>query len=205
MLEPFIHGFILALGLILPLGVQNVFVFNQGALQQSFINVLPIVITASLCDTLLILVSVLGVSILILGSFWIKAILIGVGFIFLIYMGWTTWNSKPSNERKKTAENFSIKQQILFAASVSLLNPHAIMDTVGVIGTSSLRYQGEEKVIFAVACILVSWIWFLGLSLIGRVSGKLDKSGNFLLTLNKISALVMWGAAVYLVISLLNK
>jgi L-lysine exporter family protein LysE/ArgO len=204
MLEPFIHGFILALGLILPLGVQNIFVFNQGALQPRFIKALPVVITVSLCDTLLILVSVLGVSLLILGSLWIKTILIGGGFIFLIYMGWTTWNSKPNNERKEIAKKFSLKKQVLFAVSVSLLNPHAIMDTMGVIGPSSLRYEGEEKVIFAVSCILVSWSWFLGLALIGRMSGKLDKSGSFMLVLNKISALVMWGAAVYLGLSLFN-
>ncbi|MDQ0861848.1 LysE/ArgO family amino acid transporter [Bacillus sp. V2I10] len=204
MLEPFIHGFILALGLILPLGVQNIFVFNQGALQPRFIKALPVVITASLCDTLLILVSVLGVSLLILGSFWIKTILIGGGFIFLIYMGWTTWNSKPSNEREEMAKKFSLKKQVLFAASVSLLNPHAIMDTMGVIGPGSLRYQGEEKIIFVFSCMLVSWSWFLGLALIGRMSGKLDKSGNFMLVLNKISALIMWGAAVYLGLSLIN-
>ena len=205
MLEAFFHGFILALGLILPLGVQNVFVFNQGVLQRRFAHALPVIITASLCDTLLILVSVLGVSIVILGSYWIKMILIGVGCIFLLYMGWTTWNSKPSNAREVSANKFSLKKQVLFAASVSLLNPHAIMDTVGVIGTSSLRYQGEDKVIFAFACILVSWIWFFGLSLIGRISGELDRSGNFLLILNKISALVMWGAAVYLLFTLFSK
>ena len=204
MLEPFFHGFILALGLILPLGVQNVFVFNQGALQPRFVQALPVLITASLCDTLLILVSVLGVSFLILGSFWMKIILIGAGCIFLIYMGWTTWNSKPNNEKEESGNKFSLKKQVLFAASVSLLNPHAIMDTVGVIGTSSLRYQGEDKAIFAFSCILVSWVWFFGLSLVGRMSGKLDKSGKFLLILNKISALVMWGAAVYLLITLLS-
>lgn len=205
MLQPFIHGFILALGLILPLGVQNVFVFNQGALQRRFSKVLPVVVTASLCDTLLILLAVLGVSVLIITSFWMKMVLIGGGFIFLLYMGWTTWNSKLNNEKEETVHKFSFKNQVLFAASVSLFNPHAIMDTVGVIGTSSLKYQGEEKVIFAFACILVSWIWFLGLSLFGRISGKLDKSGRFMLGLNKISALVMWGAAVYLVISFFNR
>ncbi|MCD0801134.1 amino acid transporter, partial [Staphylococcus aureus] len=30
MLQPIVHGVLLALGLILPLGAQNVFVFNQG-------------------------------------------------------------------------------------------------------------------------------------------------------------------------------
>jgi L-lysine exporter family protein LysE/ArgO len=64
---------------------------------------------------------------------------------------------------------------------------------------------GEEKVIFAVTAILVSWIWFFVLSLVGRVAGKIDKSGNFLLILNKISAIVMWAAAGYLVLSLINK
>ena len=201
MLEAFIHGFILALGLILPLGVQNVFIFNQGALQPRYRNVLPAVITAALCDTLLISVSVLGVSLLILGSFWFKVILVGGGIIFLVYMGWTTWNTKPNIEKGSIAKEFSIKKQILFAASVSLLNPHAIMDTVGVIGTSSIRYEGEEKVIFTVTAILVSWIWFFAISYIGRITGKIDKSGKVLLILNKISALVMWAAAGYLFLS----
>ncbi|WP_342540131.1 LysE/ArgO family amino acid transporter [Heyndrickxia sp. FSL K6-6286] len=204
MIEPFIHGFILSLGLILPLGVQNIFIFNQGAMQPRYMNVLPVVITASLCDTLLILVSVLGVSLLILGSFWFKVILIGGGVIFLVYMGWTTWNSKPNNQRNADVNRFSLKKQLLFAASVSLLNPHAIMDTVGVIGTSSIKYHGVEKVIFAFTCIMVSWLWFIGLSLLGRVIGKIDKSGTFLLALNKISAIIMWAAAVYLVFSLIK-
>lgn len=204
MIEPFIHGFILSLGLILPLGVQNVFIFNQGAMQPRYMNVLPVVITASLCDTLLILVSVLGVSLLILGSFWFKVILIGGGVIFLVYMGWTTWNSKPNNQRNADVNKFSLKKQLLFAASVSLLNPHAIMDTVGVIGTSSIKYHGVEKIIFAFTCIMVSWLWFIGLSLLGRVIGKIDKSGTFLLALNKISAIIMWAAAVYLVFSLIK-
>lgn len=199
MFAAFIHGFVLAFGLILPLGVQNVFVFNQGALQPRFIKALPVVITAALCDTLLILVAVLGVSFIILGSFWIRVILIVGGCFFLIYMGWVSWNSKPSPNNEEVAKKFSFKKQVLFAASVSLLNPHAIMDTIGVIGTSSLKYQGEEKVIFAVTCILVSWLWFLGLALIGRISGKLDQSGRFMLVLNKLSAIIMWGASIYLV------
>ena len=57
-----IHALLLAFGLILPLGVQNVFVFNQGANQRTIKQALPVVVTASVCDTILILVAVLGVS-----------------------------------------------------------------------------------------------------------------------------------------------
>ncbi len=38
LIEAIIHGVILAFGLILPLGVQNVFVFNQGAIQLLFLE-----------------------------------------------------------------------------------------------------------------------------------------------------------------------
>jgi L-lysine exporter family protein LysE/ArgO len=116
-------------------------------------------------------------------------------------MGYTTWKSKPKSE-ETTVQTFTYRKQVIFAASVSLLNPHAIMDTIGVIGTSSLSYTGTEKITFMVVCILVSWLWFFGLSIGGRLIGKLDQSGRFILLLNKISALIMWGTAIYLMVSL---
>ncbi|RFU67147.1 LysE/ArgO family amino acid transporter [Bacillus sp. V59.32b] len=205
MFEAILHGAILAFGLILPLGVQNVFIFNQGATQLKFLKTLPVIITASICDTFLISLAVLGVSVLVLGSFWLKTILMTAGIIFLIYMGFVIWRSKPASEQQQTNEMLSPKKQIVFAMSVSLLNPHAILDTVGVIGTSSLAYAGAEKLAFACACIVVSWIWFFGLGIAGRLTGKLDKSGRFLTVLNKISAIVMWGTAIYIGSSLLKQ
>jgi L-lysine exporter family protein LysE/ArgO len=201
MISAAMHGFILACGLILPLGVQNVFIFNQGAIQARWIYVLPVVLTASICDTILILLAVLGVSAVVLGVGWIKVMLVLVGILFLLYMGYTTWKSKPKSE-ETTVQTFTYRKQVIFAASVSLLNPHAIMDTIGVIGTSSLSYTGTEKITFMVVCILVSWLWFFGLSIGGRLIGKLDQSGRFILLLNKISALIMWGTAIYLMVSL---
>ncbi|MFE5220824.1 LysE family transporter, partial [Streptomyces sp. NPDC056626] len=72
------------------------------------------------------------------------------------------------------------------------------LDTIGVIGTSSLKYVGTEKLSFTLTCILISWIWFAGLGIGGKVTRKLDKSGRLLFILNKVSAIVMWGTAVYL-------
>lgn len=82
MLEAFIHGVVLAFGLILPLGVQNVFIFNQGAVHKKFIRAFPAIITASVCDTLLILLAVAGVSIIILSFTWLRTFLFLVGFFF---------------------------------------------------------------------------------------------------------------------------
>ncbi|SEO15994.1 LysE/ArgO family amino acid transporter [Paenibacillus sp. OV219] len=203
MIHAIINGFILAFGLILPLGVQNVFVFNQGAAHRQFHRVLPVIIAAALCDTLLISLAVFGVSAIVLGIYWLKALLQGVGILFLLYMGWVTWRSSGGGQSGKPAEQLDTRRQVAFALSVSLLNPHAILDTVGVIGTSSLSYSGAERIAFALVCIAVSWLWFTGLALAGRMIGSMDQSGRILSLLNKVSALVIWGTAIYLAVSLL--
>ncbi|OCA80830.1 LysE/ArgO family amino acid transporter [Pseudobacillus wudalianchiensis] len=201
MLAALLHGIALAFGLILPLGAQNVFVFNQGASQPKFRGAIPVIITASLCDTLLILLAVLGVSVIVLSIPALQVIFYLIGLLFLMYMGWSVWKSEPANlDAKKAA--MSPKKQILFAMSVSLLNPHAILDTVGVIGMSSLGYSGAEKIAFTAACIIVSWIWFFSLATAGRAVGSLDTEGKFLKLLNKVSALIIWGVALYIAVQL---
>jgi L-lysine exporter family protein LysE/ArgO len=201
MLGALVHGIVLAFGLILPLGAQNIFVFNQGSSQPAFRKVIPVIITASLCDTFLILLAVMGVSLIVLAIPVFQTLLFSFGFLFLLYMGWVVWNSKPVSI---TGENVAIspKKQILFAISVSLLNPHAILDTIGVIGTSSLYYTGSAKVVFTTACIIVSWLWFLGLAIIGRVIGGLDPNGTLLVIINKVSGIMIWGVALYIGIQL---
>ncbi|OTW98438.1 lysine transporter LysE [Bacillus thuringiensis serovar cameroun] len=197
-MEAILHGIILAFGLILPLGVQNVFVFSQGATQPKLIRALLATVTAALCDTFLILIAVFGLSVIVLQFAWLRFGLMTVGILFLLYMGYVIWKYKPiTNETNKA---LPIRQQVIFALSVSLLNPHAILDTVGVIGTSALKYVGMEQVLFTIACITVSWIWFFGLTLAGTVMKKLDGTGSLMNIFNKFSALFIWGTAIYLFI-----
>jgi len=193
-----LHGFILAFGLIIPLGVQNIFVFNQGVLHKSLRPILPVVVIAAICDSLLIILAVTGVSLLVLGIPWVKNLLLGGGTLFLVYMGWVTWSNTPNTTQKEEEVLYAPRKQIAFALSVSLLNPHAIIDTIGVLGTSSLKYVGNEKIAFALACIVISWTWFFGLGLAGTVTGRVDNNGKFIFLLNKGSALIILGVAFYL-------
>ncbi|MGC9930737.1 LysE/ArgO family amino acid transporter [Priestia aryabhattai] len=190
------HALLLALGLILPLGVQNVFVFNQGANQRTFKQALPVVVTASVCDTILIVVAVLGVSAVAASFSFFQTLIFGIGLLFLAYMGFVTWKSEPSKTSVK--EGMTVKAQILFAASVSLLNPHALMDIMGVIGTNSLLYSGKEKWVFTLVTISVSWIWFLSLAFAGKAVGKMDSNGKIMIWVNKASACMIWGVALYM-------
>ncbi|MFJ8215793.1 LysE/ArgO family amino acid transporter [Bacillus cereus] len=197
MSEAIIHGIILAFGLIIPLGVQNVFVFNQGASQPNIWRAVPVILTASICDTLLILIAVQGVSLVLLTFSWLTNTLFIIGFFFLLYMGFVVWRSNPSNDIKQE-NSMPLKKQILFAASVSLLNPHAILDTIGVIGTNSIQYIGSEKWAFTLATIIVSWIWFISLALAGKFLKRIDSTGKTIVLLNKFSGLIIWGVALYM-------
>jgi L-lysine exporter family protein LysE/ArgO len=113
MLIAMVHGFILAFGLIFPLGVQNVFIFNQGVTQPRLTRALPVIITASLCDTFLILIAVMGVSVIVFGVPLIKISLLIVGILFLIYMGYVTWKSELGNDFS-VEKALSPKNQIIF-------------------------------------------------------------------------------------------
>ena len=61
----------------------------------------PLVLTASICDTLLILIAVQGVSLVLLTFSWLTNTLYIIGFFFLLYMGFVIWRSNPSNDIKQ--------------------------------------------------------------------------------------------------------
>ncbi|XVN42888.1 MAG: LysE/ArgO family amino acid transporter [Candidatus Rickettsia vulgarisii] len=197
-----LHGIFLAFGLIIPLGVQNVFVFNQGASHKDLKDTLPSIITAALCDTILICLAVLGVSLLILELAWLKLTIFIIGFFFLIYMGYVTWKS-ATNDFSQKGQTLSGKKQILFAASVSLLNPHAIIDTIVVIGSNAINYESTAKIAYTISCIIISWCWFFALAMAGHYLHKLDNSSYWIKNINKLAALIIWGIAAYILHNIL--
>jgi L-lysine exporter family protein LysE/ArgO len=195
MLRAFVHGYVLAFGLILPLGPQNAFIFSQGLRKPRWRESLAVVLAACVCDTLLILLAVFGVSVVVLTVPWLKTALLLVGVCFLTYIGWVNWHAGSHPLQGIDTPRQSVRQQVTFTLAVSLLNPHAILDTIGVIGTSALAYGGDEKTIFALACLLNSYLWFIGLALLGRLFGNVPNLQGWL---NRASAVVMWLSVLYL-------
>lgn len=202
MINAFFHGFVLALALILPLGPQNTFVLSVGASAHHVRDTVPVVVTAALSDTLLIVSAVAGVSLAVLALAWLRAALGILGVLFLTYMGFASWRRKPFKDTASPLgpSGMSRRQQVSYGLSVSLLNPHAILDTVGVIGAGAILYtQGADKWAYAGAAVLVSWLWFATLALAGRSLQRLGRSDLMGRYINRGSALIMWGvAAAYL-------
>jgi len=192
-----VHGVLLGVGLIAALGPQNVFVFQQGAVQPRLRRALPTVATAGLADTGLVALAVLGVSVVVLRVPWVETALFGVGTAFLVVVGYSFLRWPALAVDPGTEAHLGVREQVAFTAGVSLLNPHAVLDTVGVIGTSALAYDGRARLAFAAATIAVSWTWFGGLATAGRILGDADDAERYLGRLNAAAALVVWAVAAY--------
>ncbi|WP_053960761.1 LysE/ArgO family amino acid transporter [Sulfobacillus thermosulfidooxidans] len=194
MLLAFWHGFMLALALILPIGPQNAFVLNQGT-RSSIFRVLPTIITAALSDTLLIILAVGGVAAVVVHWRWFRVLLAAAGTLFLFVMGLHTWRGMVEDDGE-SPHDIPWRTQVRHSLSVSLLNPHAVMDTVVILGGQASLYRLEDvRWAFSMGAILVSWLWFMGLALFGRVLIS-RKRQHVRPLLGKISALLMWFIAV---------
>src|SRR5690606_13498208 len=148
---------------------------------------LPAVITAALADTALIVIAVSGVSLLLANEPGWQRVLAWAGVLFLLYLGWVTWPKRGRATASDSAEAapggasiaWPARRQVIFALSVSLLNPHALLDTIGIIGVTALQFPAQsDRLLFTVACIGVSWIWFAGLAAAGHLLRRTDPAGR---------------------------
>ncbi len=194
----FLHGFLLALALILPFGPQNTFVISQGTTHRQYRLTVAVVVTAAISDTLLIGMAVLGVSVVLLAAPMLKEALTFLGIVFLVWIGWQSWRTPvhPETSDNGSMAYWTLRRRILHALRVSLLNPHAIMDTIVVIGGGAALYPTPaEKLVYALAAVLVSWVWFFAISLAGRALGQLRNQAGTLKWINRVSAGIMWTIA----------
>jgi L-lysine exporter family protein LysE/ArgO len=197
MIGAFLHGFLLALALILPLGPQNTFVLSQGATTPRWRFTWPVVVTAALCDSFLIGVAVAGVSLVLLAIPDLKLGLSLAGVAFLLNVGYRTFRAPVALDRVETGTGtWGLGQRVRYSLSVSLLNPHAIMDTVVVIGGGAALYNHPaEKWAYALAAMLVSWLWFTALSLVGRGLHRVAATPTAARWINRGSGTIMWAVA----------
>jgi L-lysine exporter family protein LysE/ArgO len=110
------HGGLLAFGLILPLGPQNLFVFTSGA-SNPFRRAMVVAAAAALSDTLLITLGVLGVSAAALEAPGVKSGMLLFGVVFLVYLGWITWRKSQPHTTAAEANTASttLRRQVAVA------------------------------------------------------------------------------------------
>ncbi|MFG3343309.1 LysE/ArgO family amino acid transporter [Glycomyces sp. NPDC048151] len=159
MTAAFFTGLALGLALIVPIGAQNVFVFGQGV-SLGMPRALWAVVGAAVCDSILIILGAAGTSALLNSVPGLRPAMLAAGALFLTYLGVKSLRAKPADLDDETGV-WSRGQVLRRTMAVSLLNPHAILDTVGVLGAAITAQAVGTRLPFAIGAVSASWAWFL--------------------------------------------
>jgi len=192
-------GLATSAGLIMAIGAQNAFVLSQGIRQQ---HQWPIAALCSLFDALLITAGVMGIGVLISSSELLMSVARWGGATFLFLYGGKAFLSalKPASLKAESDQPMSLKMALLTTVSVTLLNPHAYLDTLVLIGSVGGQYQGQEQWAFTLGAISFSFLWFFSLSYGAKRLAPLFASAKAWRILDLAVASMMWAIAVSLVL-----
>jgi L-lysine exporter family protein LysE/ArgO len=197
---PFLRGLTLGLSLIVAIGPQNAFVLKQGLTRR---HALLAALACSVADTLLVTLGVLGVGALLARNPALTTAGTLAGAAFLVWYGWRSFRAaripgtlEPGSQSAQTAHTV-----LATAAAFSFLNPHALLDTVVLIGGVSAGLGGAGRLTFLAGTVLASWTWFFSLALLaGRLAG-LMRSPRAWQVMDVGVGVTMWGIAGGLVFS----
>lgn len=146
------------------LGPQNIFLIRQGAMRH---HAVLSAIICFFCDVILIIGSVTGLQHILESHPQWRVVMIWFGALFLFYYGFRTLKQSLSKSHPivtASQQRPSHWQIITLALGFSLLNPHAIIDSLVLIGGGSLQFPGKQHV-FLFGVLSSSLIWFTLLTL----------------------------------------
>ncbi|MCX4027366.1 LysE/ArgO family amino acid transporter [Spartinivicinus marinus] len=188
--------------MIIPIGAQNAFVINQGIKRNHYLIAATI---CMLCDIGLIALGVFGSSSLVTEGDLVYQALIWGGVIFLFSYGVMSFKKAFQSpvhdvELSSNRNMLSFKFVIFSALVVTLLNPHVYLDTVMILGGASLKYTGDEKIKFAIGCMLASAAWFYFLAILAARLAPWLSNQKVQKAIDIVVGTVMWFIAVTLII-----
>jgi L-lysine exporter family protein LysE/ArgO len=198
MLAPAIAGLLLGGSLIIAIGAQNAFILRQGLLRQ---HVFILCLICALSDAVLIGLGVAGLGAIISGSELLIAIVTLGGAVFLACYAVLALRRAIAPTALTAAKTgpSSLRAAVLTCLAFTFLNPHVYLDTVLLVGGLSGRYEGADRLQFALGAMSASFLWFFGLGYGARVLEPLFARPSAWRVLDGLIALVMAALSVSLV------
>ncbi|MCA0454230.1 MAG: LysE family transporter [Chloroflexi bacterium] len=203
-ISPLSQGFLLCASIIVALGPQNLFILRQGLRKQ---HLFATALFSTLADVVLIALGVGGLSSLINGSSFIHSAVTVGGVLFLAWCGGRSllraYNPQsPAAEIASHSATTGLLTVIIATLSFSLLNPAAYLDTLVIIGSKSLLFPVDQRVIFGIGAIAASTFWFFTLTYGASKLSPIFRSPIAWRALDVISGFIMLGIAVTMFSSL---
>ncbi len=196
-LTPFSQGFLLCASIIVAIGPQNLFILRQGLRRR---HLFATALFSTLADVILITLGVGGLSALITNNNAFHAVITAGSTVFLLYYGIRSLLNalRPaSSTASDAAQNatMSVKATILATLSFALLNPGAYLDTLMIIGSKSLAFSGDQRLVFGLGAILGSTFWFFTLTYGASRLSPILRSPLVWRALDVLSGCIMLGIA----------
>jgi L-lysine exporter family protein LysE/ArgO len=196
-ISPLSQGFLLCASIIIALGPQNMFVLRQGLRRQ---HLFATALFSTLADVILISLSVGGLSTLISTSSIVHMLVTIGGVLFLLWCGGRSLLNafRPASSSDHAALQTTpagIQTAIVAALSFAFLNPSAYLDTLVIIGSKSLFFPVDQRVIFGVGAVLASAFWFFTLTYGASKLSPIFRSQVAWRMLDVISGCLMLGIA----------
>ncbi|MGB0944703.1 MAG: LysE/ArgO family amino acid transporter [Marinomonas sp.] len=182
----FLSGFITGGGLIIAVGAQNAFLLEQ-ALKRHW--ALSIAILFMISDTLSISLGALGIGALIKSYPILLEITRIAGVLFLTYFGLSRIKASFANEAlllSKAKAKLPLGLLLTTAMAVTWLNPHFYLDTLILMGSLANQWQ-DNTYQFIMGGVSASVLWFLTLTLIGRLLAPYLEKASFWRWLNRFN------------------
>ncbi|MBO4160661.1 MULTISPECIES: LysE/ArgO family amino acid transporter [Micromonospora] len=162
-MDIFFAGLLLGLAMITPIGPQNIFLINQGfsvGMPRAWVAVGA----AGVCDTVLIVLGGAGASAVLQSVPGLKTVLLVVGVGFLSYLGVQCFRTSTRGPDALATGGLPWTRVVARCASVSVLNPHSVLDVVGVLGVAIATQTPDDRPVFAAGTVSASWVWFIVLT-----------------------------------------
>jgi len=198
----FLNGFMLSLGLIVAIGAQNAHVLRQGLRGE---HVLLTVVVSALGDIALILLGMAGLgAVFSANPDWVEVARYG-GAVFLGWYGLRSLRSALKGDSLQTdasqRRSLTWRQALLTAVGFSLLNPHAYLDTVVLLGSIGNSQAAELQPMFTAGAITGSVCWFVLLGYGARLLAPVFRRPRAWQVLDGGVAMMLWGIAAWLILS----
>ena len=159
-----LQGFLLCASMIIAVGPQNLFILRQGLRRQ---HLFATALFSVLADVVLIAVGVGGIGSLISTNSQFQTVIGIGGTLFLIGYGARSLllaYRADATPDPATVAPINIKASVIAALSFSLLNPLAYVDTFVIIGSKSLAFPVDQRLVFGIGAVMASAVWFFTLT-----------------------------------------
>lgn len=160
--QVFLEGALLQASLIFALGAQNLFVLESGLKRQ---YPLAVSFTCFICDLVIILFGVAGAATLFSLFPQIKIFIGLLGVFFLFQYGLDKILIPETATSLGQGKVYNLRSSVIQAISFSVINPHAYLDGIVLIGGFSSKFpELSTRVSFGLGAACFSGVWFLFLS-----------------------------------------